>query len=72
MSEHEFDRVADELLPAIEVFGWRRDRIEREHERDSRTYSETVWTNANGFIICEDDVSEELARELIRIARMLP
>lgn len=72
MTPNEMTEYEERLKKAAAVFGWVRISmvIEDENGRDCDT--EYGWSGADGaFLIADDDISEGLALELIRLAGSL-
>ncbi len=74
MSPHEWDEFRDLFNMATLKFGWSRVTVRENHERDDDcTWQEAVWVDVNGNrLFSEDDAEKGLARELIRIANLMP
>ncbi len=72
MSPHDMEPYRKDFDAACAAFGWVCRSEVRDHERDSsRSWEVDFWVDAQGeFLFDEDDLSEGLVKELIRLAQM--
>lgn len=69
MSPHDMEPYQEKFDKACELFGWKKEVVEKCHERDEGcSWTEDVWVDANGkYLFEESDLSEGMVQELIRI-----
>lgn len=73
MSPREMQAYETDFSRAIKRLGWSWREVERDHDRDDRSWTEEVMVDREGrFLIDLSGLSEAMVREIIRIALDLP
>ncbi len=72
MSPHDMEPYRGAFDTACHAFGWTVHTEMESHERDAaKSWEVDVWRDANGtYLFREEDLSEGLVKELIRLATL--